>query len=139
MPALKGIEWSGDTVAARLRRARLAKGMTIAKLAEIAGLSVSTVGDAERERATPSLSVLRKLARALDVSVAYLGCFEELPEETLGQRIRKARLCRGLMKVEFARLLGVDVRTLREWENDKRKPSSKSMAMLGRFLVASLE
>lgn len=75
--------------------------MTIAKLAEVAGLSVSTVTDAERGRVTPSLAVLRKLAQALVMSVAHLGCYEELPEETLRQRIKKARLCRGLMKVEF--------------------------------------
>jgi transcriptional regulator with XRE-family HTH domain len=112
--------------------------MTIAKLAEIAGLSVSTIGDAEGGRVTPSLPVLRKLARALDVSVAYLGCFEKLPEETLGQRIRKARLCKGLMKVEFAQVLGVNVKTLREWESDKRKPSREYLAMLEEHLRASL-
>ena len=136
---MKGTKLEGDTVAARLRRARLAKGMTIARLAEIARLSVSTVTDAEGGHVMPSLPVLRKLSRVLGVSIAYLGCFEGLPEETLGQRIRKARLCRGLMKVEFAQVLGVNVKTLREWESDKRKPSTKNLVMLREHLHIALE
>lgn len=57
----------------------------------------------------------------------------------MGQRIRKARLCSGLMKVEFAQILGVNVKTLREWESDKRKPSKRCLTVLEEYLRASLE
>ncbi|BCV25160.1 hypothetical protein [Gelria sp. Kuro-4] len=65
--------------------------------------------------------------QGLLVSIAYLGCFGESAEETLGQRIRKARLCRGLMKVEFAQILGVNLKNLREWEIYRQKPLRKHL------------
>lgn len=57
----------------------------------------------------------------------------------MGQRIRKARLRRGLIKVELAQILGVNVKTLREWESDKRKPLKKRLTVLEEYLRASLE
>jgi len=57
LTALKATDWKGDSVSARLRRARLVKGMIITKLAELAGFILSTVSEAERGCVTPSVSV----------------------------------------------------------------------------------
>lgn len=50
----------------------------------------------------------RALAAALKQPVWFLGCYDALPEDLLGQRIRKARLYEGLTKKEFADRLGVN-------------------------------
>ncbi|GGE15865.1 hypothetical protein GCM10011571_16860 [Marinithermofilum abyssi] len=39
--------------------------------------------------------------------MAYLGCFESLPEYSFGQRLKKARLYQGMTHHEMADTLGV--------------------------------
>ncbi|MBT9173779.1 MAG: hypothetical protein DDT21_02185 [Syntrophomonadaceae bacterium] len=57
-----------------------------------------------------------------------------LPENTLGQRIKKARLCHGLTKRELACSVGVDEKTLRHWEADRHIPLEKFLTALQGFL-----
>ena len=47
---------------------------------------------------------------------------ETLPEDTLGQRLRKARIAKGLTIKEVAAMAGVDPHTLSAWERDKYQP-----------------
>lgn len=56
---------------------------------------VQEIGLAEANKLKVSPPSLRLLSDVLDVSVAYLGGFENLPESTLGERIKKARLFRN--------------------------------------------
>jgi transcriptional regulator with XRE-family HTH domain len=67
--------------------------------------------------------------------VAYLGCYDKLPEHTLGQRITKARLYHGLTKEELAEKLGVDPKTLRHWEQDKQEPLQQHHTTLAVYLA----
>jgi len=67
----------------------------------------------ESDKFNASLPNLRKFVKVLKVSIEYLVCFETLPENTLAQRITKARLFYGFTKEEFAPIIGVDVKTLR--------------------------
>jgi len=76
----------------------------------------------ENNHSQPCLPNLRILAQTLDVPIAFLGCFEELPEQTIGQKIRKARLHHGFTKEEFAQRIGVNVKTLRKWETGYFEP-----------------
>lgn len=48
---------------------------------------------------------------------------EKMPEETLGQRLRKSRNMKGLQVQEVAAKAGMDPHTISGWENDKRKPT----------------
>lgn len=119
-----------DTPGSRLRNLRLTRGLTIAKLAEITGLSSVTISNIEKDKYRASLPHLRTISEALNSSVAYLGCFENLPEDTLAQKIKKFRLMQGLTTQEFADMLGINIKTLREWEKGTRKPSMKYLKML---------
>ncbi|MFZ5649182.1 MAG: helix-turn-helix domain-containing protein [Bacillota bacterium] len=91
-----GFQYTGDTPGARLRKARLAKNMTIADLVYITGLGKPTIYNLEADKTTARPPCLRTLASALDVPIAYLGKYDDLPEGTLGQRIKKARLYHDL-------------------------------------------
>lgn len=44
--------------------------------------------------------------------------------------ILRAREKSGLSQAEFARLLGISVRTLQEWEQGRRKPSGAAKSLL---------
>lgn len=70
-----------------------------------------------------SLPKLRLFAKTLGVSIEFLGCFENLPQKTLGEKIKKVRLIQGLQINEFAARIGVTEKTVRSWESDKRIPS----------------
>src|SRR5690554_767569 len=124
----------GDSPGARLRQTRISKDMTIRSLAEAAGLTPETISYIESGRNLPSLSTLRKLSEALRVSICYLGCFEKLPKNTLGQRITKGRLYTGMTKEELARLIGVDPTTILRWERDGNQPSDEHLKKLKQFI-----
>nr|WP_078060614.1 helix-turn-helix transcriptional regulator [Desulfotomaculum copahuensis] len=133
-PWLLGHQWSGDSPGARLRQARVAKNMTIRDLSTATGLSVTAIGNLEADKFNAALPNLRLLAKALGVPIAYLGCFEKLPENTLGQRITKARLYHGLTKEEMALAIGVDPKTLRNWEQGKHVPLPRYFNVLNQYL-----
>ena len=130
---LNAYTYFGDTTGARLRKVRVHKGLTIKDLAEMTKISRASIIRFEAGE-NPSIMTLRKLAKALGVKVAYLGCFESLPENTLGQRITKARLYHGLTKREFAAKLGTDEKIVRQWEQDKHVPSKKFIDKINHYL-----
>jgi transcriptional regulator with XRE-family HTH domain len=59
-------------VGERLRRARLARGLSLRRLAEVVGVSPSLVSQVETGRAKPSVNTLYALATALGVSLDSL-------------------------------------------------------------------
>lgn len=108
--------------------------MTIKELSNKTGLSTIHIGYMEANRTKGSLSTLRKLAEVLDTTVAYLGCFENLPGDTFGQKIYKARHYHGLTMKEFANKLGVNPWTIRKWENGSSKPLEENFNKLTKML-----
>lgn len=105
------------------------------ELAEKANLSLRTICLLENNTtAKASIKNLSILSKILEVPIPYLGCFENLPEKTLGQRITKARLYHGYTKKDFASLLNVNVSTIRYWERDDRKPLGMYMDTLNKYL-----
>lgn len=123
-----------DNQGARVRKARLAKSLTIRALAEASGLTPETISYIENGKNPASLSTLRVLSKTLGVSICYLGCFKSLPEDTLGQKIRKGRLCAGMTIEELAKTIGVDPGTLNKWENDKHKPLKRYLDKLKKHI-----
>ena len=131
---LLGHQWTGTSSGARLRQARVTNNMTIRDLCAITGLSDVAIKNLESDKFNASLPNLRMFAKVLRISIGYLGCFEMLPENTLAQRVTKARLFHGLTKEEFAHVIGVDVKTLRNWEQGKHVPLSRYSDALNQYL-----
>lgn len=129
-----GHKWEGDTPGSRLRKARIENNMTIRDLAKVTGLAKLSIINLEADKTFASLPHLRLLAISLKVSVAFLGKFESLPEKSLGQKIKKARLYHGYTKADFSRQLGVDVKTLRCWESGEHKPLKRYWHLLEQYL-----
>src|SRR5260370_17134727 len=56
----------------RIRRARLQRGLSLAQLSALSGFSPSFLSLVERNRTSPSLTSLTKLAEALNISASSL-------------------------------------------------------------------
>jgi len=112
-----------DTSGARIRATRVIEGLTIRQLASLCGITPEALSLIERDGCTVSMPTIRQLSAMLKKPISYLGKFEDLPEDSLGQRIKKSRLYRGMSKTEFARVLGVDVKSVHNWETTGRVPS----------------
>ena len=69
----------------RIRTIRRARGRTLRQLADEAGVTESFLSQVEREVATPSIATVRRVARALDLTIAEL--FAEEP--TAGRVVRR--------------------------------------------------
>jgi transcriptional regulator with XRE-family HTH domain len=61
-----------DLMAVNLRRTRQQKGLSQEELADSAGLSVRYVGSIERARVSASVTVLGKIADALQIEASVL-------------------------------------------------------------------
>lgn len=57
---------------------------------------------------------------------------------TFGDRLAAAREAAGLTQTELATRLGVNIATLRNWENDRSEPRSNRTQMLAGMLGVSL-
>jgi len=82
----------------------------------------------------PSLISLKKISACLNRPIHYLGCFEALPESTFGDRLKKARLFYGFTKEEAAIKIGVDPKSISNWEMNKVIPSDKHHAEIHEFM-----
>lgn len=123
-----------DTPGLRIRAARNEVNLTIRELAALSGLTPETISMMENGVHTPSLKSLRKLSAYLSQPIYYLGCFETLPETTFGERLKKARLYHGLTKEEIALQLGVDSKTIKNWELNRNTPNTKHTKNIKSFV-----
>lgn len=74
-PTSEGGESSADLapiVGANLRRLRIRRGLSLEKLAQRSGVSRAMLGQIELGQSAPTINVLWKIARALDVTFATL-------------------------------------------------------------------
>jgi transcriptional regulator with XRE-family HTH domain len=78
-------------VGAQIRRWRAERGLTLAKVAQGAGLNVGYLSQIENDKASPSLACLSALASALDVPIAWFLVDESRPPEVMRAADRRWR------------------------------------------------
>jgi len=66
------------------------------------------------------------LASVLEMKAEKTGRVHQVPLSEITQ----ARAKSGLSQSQFAKVLGVSMRTLQEWEQGRRKPSGAARALL---------
>ncbi len=109
-------------------------GLTIRELATKINITSTALSGIERNCHQPSPKSLRLLSEVLQQPIYYLGCLEELPDTTLGDRLKKARAYRGLSIIEGADYLGVNVKTIKNWEANRKIPSKRFNTYVEDFL-----
>ncbi len=80
-----GIIGARGVRAVRLREIRIRKLYSIRGLAEVAGLSDSTVRTVESGQVRPSLSTIRKLSTLLDIDPMEVDEFKEAMKRAIGE------------------------------------------------------
>ena len=72
-----------------------------------------------------------------DIGSELLASIEEMKAGKAGRahtislsEVTQARAQSGLSQSQFARMMGVSIRTLQEWEQNRRKPSGAAQALL---------
>ncbi len=80
---------TSQSLGADLRALRKARGLTLAGLAEALGRSVGWLSQVERDLSEPSITDLRHIAAALDISVSMLFSHAPAPAEEAGYIVRK--------------------------------------------------
>jgi DNA-binding XRE family transcriptional regulator len=60
-------------------------------------------------------------------------------KETMGQRLQRLRREAGLTQAELARRAGVPLKSVLNWEQDRRQPRLDAVVDLARYLNVSLE
>ena len=78
-----------ETLGVDLRALRKARGLTLSDLAETLGRSVGWLSQVERDKSEPSITDLREIAAALDVSVSILFRHAAAPAHEAGYVVRK--------------------------------------------------
>jgi putative transcriptional regulator len=80
---------------------------------------------------------LIKHDRKRDIGNEVLQAIRDIKSGKTGRVLRvevteamEARLKLGLSQIDFAKMLGVSVRTLQDWEQGRRKPSGAAKALL---------
>lgn len=112
----------GNTSSERIRWARIQKGWLIKTLAAKIGIDAAHLSQLEaKTTGTAVMKTLRKLATELQQPVWFLGCFENMPEDTFFEKLEKARCYHGHTKLEMATELGIHQRTIFNWKD--KEPS----------------
>jgi transcriptional regulator with XRE-family HTH domain len=115
----------------RLAEVRVRAGLNQTQVATQVGIFRQNLGRYEQDRVVPSLEVAHRLAKSLGVAIDDLRV-EAMPPvlrdvnlsgSSFGERLKKARLARGLSAREVAEQVQADGRDIRRYESDERIPS----------------
>ena len=85
---------------ARIRALRLARGQTLRRLAEDAGVTESFLSQVERGVAAPSIATVQRIARALGQSIAELFAADERAGIVVRARDRRKVVYQGLGAID---------------------------------------
>ena len=92
----RGEALQADEVGVRLRTVRLSQGLSVLAVAEAAGTSHTAVGKIERGGTMPTIATVEALAKALDVSPAWLAYGIGPQEPPSRRRARSAAISSSL-------------------------------------------
>ncbi len=117
-----------DNVPDRLRWCRHSRGMLQAEVAAIAGISQAAYMSIEcgSTQRIP-VHIMDKLASFYGVPITdFMDEYNRFLYDGQANCIRTYRESLGLGKKPFARALGVSIRCIQEWENERKVISQKS-------------
>lgn len=134
---------SDESVVIVLRRiGPLNQGVTVAKRLVAAGATLKQAHAAINQLATTSRVVCsvagseNLAALAMDLAVANVELRRPLPMNHSAADIAKMRTRHGLSQREYADLLGVDIRTLQNWEQGRNRPDPAAVSLMRVFAMA---
>lgn len=103
------------TLGDQIRKVRMDRGLLQREVSEALGANEWTIHNWETNTHSPE-------TRFYPAIMNWLGYCPIYEAESLGEKIRRHRIYRGLSAVKLARMIGIDPTTLLAWEVNKRNP-----------------
>lgn len=125
---------NSDSLAFKIRSLRIAKGYTIKGLAERSGLSFATISALESGQPVYKLSTLAAISHALDIDSSLLTDAKNMPEDTLAQKIEKARIMHCHTRQQAMEAIGISNHTYMSVLKGRRHPCEKTMAKIIKYI-----
>ena len=133
-----------------LRGIRERKGINRKELSNLLGLSYQTVLNWEAGVSKPAATEVGKIATTLDTTVCkllnvkpsqfkFVVSEEEMAIDTLAERIKVARMKKGMSKNSLASLLNVAVPSIVSWEAGRTTPNIDMVIKLANALSTPIE
>ena len=114
---------------------RQAWGWTFKKLAEHLGVNEQTVGQWVKGRTQPRVTFLNRISSWLAEPVPVEDALDPQSENIeLVQRMREKMQSTGILHLELAKILRVDVALVRAWEGGWRLPDANALGHIAKWL-----
>lgn len=124
---------NSSSLAHKIRNLRIAKGYTIKGLAERSGLSFATISALESGQPVYKLSTLASISHALDIDSSVFTDASNMPEDTLAQKLEKARITHCHTRQQAMEAIGISNHTYMDVVKGRRQPSNMTMAKILRY------
>jgi transcriptional regulator with XRE-family HTH domain len=124
---IKGYPREPKTLGERIRKRRMDLGLKQKELAQELQVDEMSIVNWEKNRTTPATCFIPRI-------IQFLGYSPFSAASSLHQKLRVARVERGLSQKQLAELLGVDSTSIRDWESGVVKPFRRSLQKIQLFL-----
>ena len=131
------------TIGQNIKRIRTEQGLTQEQLGNMCGIKGESIRRYELEKVNPKMPNLRKISKALNVSVSEIDeSISCVSTNTIGTRIRKQRIIHGVTQKELAQRTGLSVGTIQQLEYEQyltRMETVKKIAHALNISVSDIE
>ena len=109
-------------------------GLTRKEFARKLSVSLTAVKNWETGHSTPKLTKYSEIAKVLAIDVREMGLDKDLDLDRIGDRIKYARLLRGMSIESFAYEHGFAIQTVKSWESHAAEVTEASLERISRAL-----
>lgn len=109
-------------------------GLTRKELARKLNVSLTAVKNWETGHSTPKLTKYSEIAKVLNITVKEMGLDANLDLTKIGDRIKYARLLRGMSIEAFSYEFGFAIQTVKSWESHTAEVTEPSLGRISRAL-----
>ncbi|MEE2716273.1 MAG: helix-turn-helix transcriptional regulator [SAR324 cluster bacterium] len=113
---------------------REASGLSRKDFARKLNVSLTAVKNWETGHSTPKLTKYSEIAKVLSIDVRDMGLDSNLDFDRVGDRIKYARLLRGMSIEAFSYEFGFAIQTVKSWESHAAEVSEASLDRIARAL-----
>jgi transcriptional regulator with XRE-family HTH domain len=109
-------------------------GLTRKDFARKLNVSLTAVKNWETGHSTPKLTKYSEIAKVLGINVREMGLDANLDLDRVGDRIKYARLLRGMSIEAFSYEFGFAIQTVKSWESHAAEVSDAALERISRAL-----
>ena len=109
-------------------------GLNRKEFARKLNVSLTAVKNWETGHSTPKLTKYSEIAKVLSIDVRDMGLDNDLDLDRIGDRIKYARLLRGMSIEAFAYEHGFAIQTVKSWESHAAEVTEASLERIARAL-----